>query len=34
MQCVAKNYLESGDDYLCDKDAVEKWYPINWDGTA
>lgn len=22
---------ESGDDYLCDKDAVEKWYPINWD---
>lgn len=23
---------ESGDDYLCDKDAVEKWYPINWGG--
>ena len=23
---------ESGDDYLCDKDAVEKWFPINWVG--
>ena len=23
---------ESGDDYLCDKDAVEKWFPINWGG--
>lgn len=25
---------ESGDDYLCDKDAVEKWFPINWGGLA
>lgn len=23
---------ESGDDYLCDKDAVDKWFPINWGG--
>ena len=23
---------EDGDDYMCDKDAVEKWYPINWGG--
>lgn len=23
---------ESGDDYLCDKDEVAKWYPINWGG--
>ena len=23
---------ESGDDYLCNKDEVAKWYPINWGG--
>lgn len=23
---------ESGDDYLCDKDAVQKWFKINWAG--
>jgi len=23
---------ESGDDYMCNKDAVEKWYKINWGG--
>lgn len=23
---------EDGDDYMCDKDAAEKWYPINWGG--
>ncbi len=23
---------ESGDDYLCDKEAVDKWYKINWGG--
>ena len=25
---------ESGDDYLCDKDAVDKWFPINWGGVV
>lgn len=23
---------ESGDDYLCNKEEVDKWYPINWGG--
>ena len=23
---------ESGDDYMCAKDAVDKWYKINWGG--
>ena len=21
---------ESGDDYMCDKDAVAEWFPIPW----
>ena len=21
---------ESGDDYMCDKDAVDEWFPIPW----
>lgn len=25
---------ESGDDYLCDKEAVQKWFKINWGGAV
>lgn len=25
---------ESGDDYLCGKNAVDKWFPINWGGVV
>jgi hypothetical protein len=26
--------MEDGDDYLCDKFEVKKWYAINWGGAC